>query len=252
MQNDKYYTNNKNNDDRKNNIRRKKEKDVVDVHNIYIDPLNISDKKSYQVLNSNNPYYCLQKSPDFVPIQYNAGDNFQIQKGYQSMDPRTYDPVRNIRLTLDRPPVQVSNTQPLQEIYSMTNDTCKDGFYCDYGQIFGGDIVYYNDLEQTIYDTDPYVLPSYVTKTVIQDPMGALLPQYNKTPIYENNPQVGCYRSDRDQMFFREDLMALQSRKINQSDYSFYHNFETFEERTPLSVWPPKNLIHQEVQNQTY
>lgn len=156
-----------------------------------------------------------------------ARDFFKTGKGntYSSLDPRLYDPVRNIRMDLDRPPYQPRNVQPLQNIYSdCENDRVYPQPYpSGYSTIAGGDIIYYIDPTQCVaYDQPNYVIRSAVVPYVFQDPMGATKPHYERLPLFEKNTNVASYTFDQDQMSFREDLMSRQSAKMNQRDYSYY------------------------------
>lgn len=206
----------------------------------YLEPIPSpsSLKDPYNILNKNS---CLVLCDgDFVPVK--GG-------GYQSMDPRTFDSPRAQRMTFDRPPLKISNTQPLQDLYSQSNNQCQTGFYPDYSSIQGGNIKYYTDLDMTIYNDPVYVLPSFVNLHVQTDPMGAYLPQYNRVPIFQKNRQSSLYSYDQDQMQYREDLMSLQSRKINQSDYSFYHDFKKWTQLSPISQIP-SSIALQELHSQ--
>jgi hypothetical protein len=159
-------------------------------------------------------------APDFVHT-----DTTNTCSGYQSMDPRTVDSPRAMRLTLDRPPFYSRNTQPQSHMY--TDQGNRTGFYNGYENINGGSIFYYTDLDLADpYGELPYSLPSYTVPFMQVDPMGAYRPIYEKMPIFQNNQVASGYTFDQDQMQFREDLMSLQSRKINESDYIMYHFFK--------------------------
>ena len=56
--------------------------------------------------------------------------------------------------------------------------------------------------------------------------MGMKYPVYNREPIFKNNRNIFNYTFDQDQCGFREDLMSLQSRKMNQNDYGMYNLFK--------------------------
>jgi len=171
----------------------------------------------YKFLNArDHSFVC---SPDFVNVQKTG-----TCPGYQSMDPRTVDSPRAIRTTFDRPPLQSRNTQPLDNLYR--DPGLHTGFYRSYQDIHGGNIFYYTDAEQADpYSTDPYVLTSYTLPEIEIDPMGGLSPIYQKVPMLKNNRYASPYTFDQDQMQFREDLMSLQSRQINKSDYLMYNMF---------------------------
>jgi len=159
----------------------------------------------------------IQSAPDFFRVKG--------RDTYRSLDPRLIDVVRNIHMELDRPPLQPRNVQPLQHMYDDGSKLkVRTGMYLDgYPSIYGGDVQYYIDPSQAqVYDSPVYVLRSSVVPFVFQDPMGALKPQYDRVPLYQNNTSVAEYSFDQDQMSFREDLIARQSRLMNQSDYVLY------------------------------
>lgn len=155
----------------------------------------------------------------------NARDFFKTEKGLaKSLDPRLIDPVRNIHMELDRPPLQPRNVQPLQHIYDDCESDIRPGVYKDgYESIYPGDIMYYVDSTQA----EAYSSPNYVDQQVLmpylfQDPMGALHPMYDRVPMYEGPNNVSDYSHDRDEISYREDMMAHQSRLWNRSDYQLY------------------------------
>lgn len=155
-----------------------------------------------------------------------ARDFFKTsEQTYSSLDPRLYDPVRNIRMDLDRPPYQPKNVQPLQNIYSDCNSERVSPIpYTEgYSSIYGGDITYYIDPKQClVYDSPNYVLRSAVVPYILQTPMGSNKPHYERIPLFQQNNNVAPYTFDADQMSFREDIMSRQSAQFNQRDYSYY------------------------------
>jgi len=162
----------------------------------------------------------LQKARDFVPTRD------QGISGYQSMDPRTFDSPRAMRLVLDRPPVFSSGTEPLSADALYHTPGNSTGFYRDYTDIRGGDILYYIDQNQADpYGGEPYTLTSKTLPQIQVDPMGAFRPVYQKIPVYQNQRNSSLYTFDQDQMQFREDLMSLQSRKRNSHDAQMYRFF---------------------------
>ena len=180
---------------------------------------------SPEVVQGNNYTFLNEKGHSFI-----CGKDFVYVPntgscpGYQSMDPRTFDSPRAIRTTYDRPPLFSKNTQPLQNLY--TSPGAHTGFYPSYQAIKNGDIFYYTDRELADpYSIDPYTLTSYTLPQMEIDPMGALRPLYQKVPIFMNNRNSSQYTFDQDQMQFREDLMALQSRKMNESDFQTFQNY---------------------------
>lgn len=157
----------------------------------------------------------VQSAPDFFKTSEHT---------YSSLDPRLYDPVRNFRMDLDRPPYQSNNVQPLHSIYCPETDRVSTGLYTDgYESIYGGDVRYYLDPTQClVYDRPNYVLRSAVVPTVFEDPMGGAKPHYERLPLFQKNVGVAPYTSDQDQMFFREDMMSRQSALMNQRDFNYY------------------------------
>ena len=193
--------------------------------NLYINPFiipkNIPDIK---VLNEKD--FSLGRSKDFYKVHSDACPN-PLQEGYQTDDPRTYDSPRAQRLVFDKPALYVKNTQPLQGIYTEENVKGSNvGYYNSYADIKGGQILYYTNLPYNVpYSGPNYVLQSFVEPTIFNNPMDTNYPYYNKIPVFKNNRNISDYSFDQDQMFFREDLMALQSRLPNRSDYSMYNLF---------------------------
>lgn len=151
--------------------------------------------------------------------------DFQKFKGvYVSPDPRTIDVLRNMRIPFDDPPYQTPNTQPQEHIYSSLGS--HTGFYPDYSDIYAGQIRYYTDIQNADpYGTPPYVIPSTVIPTILQDPMGGLRPYYEKIPLFQNNNFLSEYTFDQDQMQFREDIMSKQQQKINSQKWDTYQLF---------------------------
>lgn len=156
----------------------------------------------------------------------NARDFFRTKEDglARSLDPRLIDPVRNIHMGLDRPPLQPRNVQPLQHIYDDCESDIRPQVYKDgYESIYSGDLQYYVDAEQAeVYNGPNYVDQRVMMPYLYQDPMGSLQPMYDRVPLYENGNQLSDYSHDRDAMSFREDLMARQSRLYNRSDYQMY------------------------------
>lgn len=178
------------------------------------EPISVSDRDMVYYQNIDRD---VQNAPDFFHVKG--------RDTYRSLDPRLIDVVRNIHMELDRPPLQPRNVQPLQHMYDDESKLkIQAGVYLDgYPSIYGGDVQYYIDPSMAqAYDSPVYVLRSSVVPFVFQDPMGALKPQYDRVPLYQNNTSVAEYSFDQDQMSFREDLISRQSRLMNQSDYVMY------------------------------
>jgi len=124
---------------------------------------------------------------------------------------------------LDRPPL---TGKPKDGNLSLDKSLDNYGqFYRTYKDIKEGDITYYFD-ESRI---DPYYNPlftisSKVTKTLFKDPMGSVKPEYGRTPLVNRDMMnttrdnyQGGLSSIMDSNSHREDIMAKQMVKINQS-----------------------------------
>ena len=182
---------------------------------VNLEPIDFGPGRTTQYLNTH--WDMLPPPKDFVRVPPTPGT---IGK-YTSMDPRLIDVTRSIRMNLDRPPYQPSNLEPIR---SLNNPGIRTGVYPSYESIQGGNVLYYVDPDiADVYSSPVFTLPSTNQPEVFQDPMGSLKPQYNYTPRFQNNVMTTPYSSDQDQLFFREDLMALQARKSNQTDFSMYH-----------------------------
>ncbi len=145
-----------------------------------------------------------------------------------SNDPRIRNPAINQLVPLDRPPY--TGDVKLRNVY---NEDLR-GYgqnYKTYRDIHAGQIQYYLDPDLS----EPYFEPNFairsdITKSVFQDPMGALKPQYDRVPIAYNNYNISDYSFDRDQMGFREDLMSKQMRVMDQQEWKYRwgkNNFNT-------------------------
>ena len=100
--------------------------------------------------------------------------------------------------------------------------------YRTYTDIKSGQIVYYVDKEiQDAFFNPLFENNSTAVGTVYVDPMGSIKPQYDRIPIYNNNVldtdnnthYKGGLSWIQDSCESREDLIALQMRKHNQSRY---------------------------------
>ena len=186
------------------------------THFFDMDPI----KKPYQFLNTAD----LRYAPDFVRSSGDGSCCNIPNKTYSSFDPRLKDPARNITTVLDTPALQLHGVQPLNA--PITNDIRGPVVYNSYSDIDAGQIVYYSDPSMGQLYTPPiYVIDSINFPEVFVDPMGAWKPQYNRIPIARNNTNISEYSFDRDQMEFREDLIALQSNKMNQVDSEMYTHY---------------------------
>lgn len=146
--------------------------------------------------------------------------------GYLSMDPRMYNAARQQYLLLDVPPLKVKNTSPMTDIYGDKNNV-RDGYISSYENIRGGNIIYYKDYGNNLPYTSPlYNIQSYMKPSVLTDPMGQTSTIYKRIPIPSEIEKISDYSFDRDQMEFREDLMSLQSQRMNKNSYDSYDYYK--------------------------
>lgn len=165
------------------------------------------DHSCYKTINQNQ----LKFARDFFPTGNGT---------FTSLDPRLIDVMRGIRTDLNVPAFDGT-------IFSYDRNlptSIRPQTYANYKDIHGGQVYYYEDE----YLTQPYFSPNfqlraYVEPKVFQDPMGSLKPQYVRHPLAETG-YVSDYRFDQDELFHREDMMALQMRRQNQSNWSLYQN----------------------------
>ena len=140
-------------------------------------------------------------------------------------DPRLYNAMTATRIQLDTQPLNSSIKLSTLNTDENLNNYGKG--YKSYSDINAGQIVYYieNDTENAFFE------PIYNTKatavgTLYKDPMSSVKPQWERFPE-KYNPISGIqsngdYASSfiKDSQFHREDLTALQMRKINEQRYA--------------------------------
>jgi hypothetical protein len=141
---------------------------------------------------------------------------------YSSIDPRLIDVPRGMRVNLDVPPID--STVHLNEVYTKPELAKYGQGYRSYSDINAGQITYYVDksIQDPLFNPN-FTIPAKVDATLLQDPMSAMKPQYNRTPLFASDhldtKRVG-YNGGlswmEDSLEWREDLMARQMRKRNQ------------------------------------
>ena len=156
----------------------------------------------------------------------NVCDGSMCEISYDSLDPRLINAPRWSTLALDAPPIDGSI-----RLDYINHDKKLDGYgqnYTGYSDINAGQIMYYTDKSVE----GPFVEPVFastanVTGYVYRDPMGAMKPHYQRTPLTCNNP-ITESRCDgfegglswlRDSNNQREEIVALQMAKMNQSKW---------------------------------
>jgi len=128
-----------------------------------------------------------------------------------SLNPKTYNSIRAMRMNLDRP--STTGSVPLCDIYTSPNLDNYTPFNVNNGQI-----TYYidNSIKDAFYDP-VYQIPSYTKKIEYIDPMGTVKPHYSlihkNSDIYNYSPLSFI----NDSSFFRENIIASQQAKYNQT-----------------------------------
>lgn len=150
--------------------------------------------------------------------------------GFTSMDPRTFNSPRSEYIYLDKPPLYVKNTQPLEDIYGESNDV-KTGYYNSYKDIKGGSLIYYTDLENDLpYSSPVFEIQALNRPSILKDPMDSTKTYYRRVPIPSEIEKISDYSFDRDQMEFREDLISKQQEIFLRNNYSSYDFFKNLSE----------------------
>ena len=137
---------------------------------------------------------------------------------WASHDPRLRLSVTGQHIGLDRAPYTTNVTSKNMYDSNLNNFGQK---YKSYSDIKGGQIQYYTDkhLQDTFFEP-LFVSKSRVTNSTFIDPMGGSKAQYDKDVSLTDNKHISEYSFDRDQIAFRENLMASQMSKMNESDWS--------------------------------
>lgn len=151
-----------------------------------------------QLLNHNG----LTEVPDYV---------YDEEGNVHSYNPKLRDPVRNIWTKLDRP--STSGTLPLCRIYSsplLDNYTPHN--------VNNGQITYYIDNSvKDAYYAPVYDLPRQTLRHAYTDPMTSEKPHYNLVHRTRDVLTYSPLSSINDSTFHRENLIASQQAKFNQT-----------------------------------
>jgi hypothetical protein len=146
---------------------------------------------------------------------------------YYSEDPRLIDVIRTSTLALDKPPIDGSI--PLRDVNTDERLNCYGANYKGYSDINAGQVMYY--IDKSI--EDPFFSPVFATTAettgyLFQDPMGAMKPHYNRTPITCDNPITrsrckgyeGGLSWIQDSGNQREDIISKQMSFTNQQKWA--------------------------------
>ena len=137
---------------------------------------------------------------------------------WASHDPRLKASPIAQSIPLDRPPYTPDvNTS---EMYS--DDLINYGKgYKTYEDIQSGNVQYYRSKHLSdIYHEPTFIIKSRVTNSTFKDPMGGIHTQFNRQPILKDNKHISDYSFDRDQMSFREDMMATKVGQLNKNNWN--------------------------------
>lgn len=145
---------------------------------------------------------------------------------YVSNDPRLIDSARGQVIPLDLPPDDGS--VKLSEVYTDPRLKEYGKFYKNYSDISAGQITYYtnNSIEDAFF-RPVFTTSAYDMKSLYQDPMSAMRPQYDRFPI-KNNDHVTSKKTNYqynlswmdDSVEQREDIISRQMRKQNEQKWS--------------------------------
>ena len=156
-------------------------------------------------------------------VTSNLAPDFIKKNGiYTSTDPRLINNARGIKLNLSKPPIDT--TIRSVDMYAPRN-VKYGGVQASYQDIGAGQIVYYVDTSIQ----DAFHMPNFTENAEIigsdfTDPMGSVKPIYDRNVLNKTkmDDSINNYGTTflRDTTQFREELMALQIRKINQERWS--------------------------------
>jgi hypothetical protein len=134
-------------------------------------------------------------------------------------DGRTKD-CRGMETVLDRPATSGFVGNFMKDTYYRDYKNYTNS-YKNYSDMNNAQITYYVDhsISQPFFEP-VYTLSSNVDKTLFIDPMDSAKPQYYKTPVSTTLNSVVADQFARDQLSFRENLMASQSSKYNRTSWT--------------------------------
>lgn len=146
-------------------------------------------------------------------------------------DPRLYSAGHQRWITLDQPPMDSS--MKLSDIPYDKNLDKYGQYYNTYSDINAGQITYYVNraLEQPFHNPN-YVNTGFVERSIYQDPMGGIQPEYSFTNVINDNPITSSERDNyrgnlswiEDSTNHREDIMTLQQSKVNGENWQYRYS----------------------------
>ena len=170
-------------------------------------------------------------NPDFAEAT-NKDSKYCKKVFINTTDPRLMDVRRSMLLKLDRPPYRSTYFLSNGKITPQDDMTIYDPEYTNYGRnyktyddITAGQITYYIDPSiQDAYFNPIFTIPSKVEGVLFKDPMGSLKPTYVRKEVMAPNQCYNPLSSIRDSAVYREDILAGQMAKMNQSKWSARYN----------------------------
>lgn len=184
-----------------------------------IQPKPVSNAKSIKL----NKLGLKLQEQNYIPVKADLSN--QCEVAYAGCNPLLIDAMRGDRLLLDRPNLTGKvpiNVCPNQVYQPWLNTYGKN--YTNYNDITGGQIQYYVDpTNADAYYPPNFVTPALIDHTIKVNPMGVVYPQYERQSMqpymWDGCNKDECNSSTKDQLTFREGLMASQMRKMNQQRY---------------------------------
>lgn len=127
-------------------------------------------------------------------------------------DARLYDAARNTYLYFDQPPF-VAKSEECQKKSSQ--------IYSSYSDIDKGNTAYYTqNTTRNVFPKPLFTTDAVVTETIYTDPSGSIRHDWSRFPNKCCNDECENTLSFiRDSQLHREDLMALQMRRMNEQKY---------------------------------
>ena len=190
-----------------------------------IQPNLYTRNETIQPINSN---IGISFNPQFQPVDVEAGPKNMNQWTYTRLDPqlvrddasqnrREENPGRDPWTAKMSAFEAAPGTVDLSDIYDPRFTGYGDP-YRAYTDVNLGQVRYYYS------DVDAYRNPNFVIRSNIDhmdfaDPMGAVKPEYIRTPLAENSRELAETRFLRDSIEHREDIMEGIMRKMNQEKW---------------------------------
>lgn len=183
------------------------------VYNTLLNPNVVSDDRYDKTFNAINVKYCPRSSC--------------IGTTYLNSDPRLYNSASATWMQLDKPP-----RNSTMKLDTLTTDKSLNNYgqsYKSYADVNGGDILYYIGDREDAFDKQLFSNNSTTVGTLHKDPMGAMIPRYERIPHDKFNPVIGdsynvdgdaCLSFLKDTQEHREDLVSRQMSTINKQRYA--------------------------------